>query len=54
LAPLFLARTRAGSARMLVADGGPEDLDRAQLMLEEADDTAAHKRFTGDTGIQVY
>ncbi len=39
-APLFLARTRAGWARALIACGRPEDLDRAQQMLEQAEDTA--------------
>ena len=36
-APLFLARTRAGWARALIARGRPEDLERAQPMLEQAD-----------------
>ena len=35
-----LARTRAGWARALIARGRPEDLDRAQHMLEQAEDTA--------------
>ncbi len=39
-APLFLARTHAGWARALIARGRPEDLDRAQSMLEQAADTA--------------
>ena len=39
-APLFLARTRAGWARALVARGRLEDLDRAQHMLEQAEETA--------------
>ena len=39
-APLFLARTRAGWARALIARGRPEDLDRAQRMLEQAETTA--------------
>ena len=37
-APLFLARTRAGWARALIARGRPEDLDRAQTMLEQAEE----------------
>ena len=39
-APLFLARTRAGWARALIARGRPEDLERAQHMLEQAEETA--------------
>ncbi len=39
-APLFLARTRASWARALIARGRPEDLDRAEHMLEQAGDTA--------------
>jgi class 3 adenylate cyclase len=39
-APLFLARTHVGWARALIARGRPEDLDRAQHMLEQAEDTA--------------
>ena len=39
-APLFLARTRACWARALIAHGRPEELDRAQSMLEQAEDTA--------------
>jgi hypothetical protein len=39
--PLFLARTRASWARMLIARGRPDDLDRAQIMLDQAHDTAA-------------
>jgi class 3 adenylate cyclase/tetratricopeptide (TPR) repeat protein len=39
-APLFLARTRAGWARVLIARGRPEDLDRAQSMLKQAEGTA--------------
>jgi class 3 adenylate cyclase/tetratricopeptide (TPR) repeat protein len=41
-APLLLARTQAGWARALIARGRPEDLDRAQHMLEQAEETAAH------------
>jgi class 3 adenylate cyclase len=37
---LLLARTRASWARTLIARGRPEDLDRAQSMLEQAEDTA--------------
>ena len=47
-APLFLARTHAAWARALIARGRPEDLDRAQHMLEEAEDTA---RRLGAEGI---
>jgi tetratricopeptide (TPR) repeat protein len=39
-APLFLARTRAGWARMLIARGRPEDVDRARQMLEQAEEVA--------------
>jgi hypothetical protein len=39
-APLFLARTHAAWARALIARGRPEDLERAQTMLEKAHDTA--------------
>jgi class 3 adenylate cyclase len=39
-APLFLARTRAGWARALIARGRPEELDRARSMLGQAGDTA--------------
>lgn len=39
-APLLLARTHAGWARALIARGRPEDLDRAQPMLEQAEETA--------------
>jgi class 3 adenylate cyclase/tetratricopeptide (TPR) repeat protein len=39
-APLFLARTCAGWAQALVARGDPKDYDRAQRMLEQAEDTA--------------
>jgi len=40
-APLFLARTRAAWARALIDRGRPEDLGRAQSMLEQAHDTAS-------------
>jgi class 3 adenylate cyclase/tetratricopeptide (TPR) repeat protein len=39
-APLFLARTRAGWATALIAHGRPEDRDRAQTMLEQAEEVA--------------
>jgi len=39
-APLFLARTHAGWARALIARGGPEDLDCAQMMLRQAQEVA--------------
>jgi tetratricopeptide (TPR) repeat protein len=39
-APLFLARTRASWARALIARVRPEDLDRAQHMLEQAEEVA--------------
>jgi hypothetical protein len=39
-APLFLARTRVGHARTLIARGKTEDLDSAIRMLEQAEDTA--------------
>ena len=41
-APLFLARTRAGWARALIARGHPEELEHAQTMLEQSEDTAEH------------
>ena len=40
-APLLLARTRAGWATALIARGRPEDRDRAQTMLQQAEETAA-------------
>jgi len=40
-APLFLARTHAAWVRALIARGRPEDLDRAQPMLEQAEGIAA-------------
>jgi hypothetical protein len=46
-APLFLAGTYVEWARSLTARGRPEDLDRAQQMLERADDTAARLGATG-------
>ncbi len=39
-APLFLARTHVGWARALIARGRPEDLERAQHMLEQAEEVA--------------
>jgi hypothetical protein len=39
-APLFLARTRVGHARTLIARGRTEDFDPARQMLEQAEDTA--------------
>jgi class 3 adenylate cyclase len=39
-APLLLARTHAAWARALITRGRPEDLDRAQPMLDQAHDTA--------------
>jgi predicted ATPase/class 3 adenylate cyclase len=39
-APLFLARTHVGWARALVARGQAEDLERAQHMLEQAEEVA--------------
>jgi class 3 adenylate cyclase/tetratricopeptide (TPR) repeat protein len=47
-APLFLARTRADWARSLIARGRPEDLVRAQPMIEQAEATA---RRSGAEGI---
>jgi class 3 adenylate cyclase/tetratricopeptide (TPR) repeat protein len=40
-APLFLARTHTSWARALIARGRPEDCDRAQTMLQQAEHTAA-------------
>ena len=40
-ASLFLARTRAGWARTLIARGRPEDIERAQQMLDQAEEVAA-------------
>ncbi len=48
-APLLLARTRAGWARALIARGRPEDLDRAQPMLDQAEDTAGRLGAKGIT-----
>ncbi len=39
-APLLLARTRAGWAHALIAHGRPEDGDRAQQLLEQAEDAS--------------
>jgi hypothetical protein len=41
-APLFVARTQVGWARARIARGRPEDLYRAQAMLERAGSTAEH------------
>ncbi len=38
--PLFLARTHIGWARTLIARGRPEDLDRVQSMLTQAENVA--------------
>ena len=48
-APLLLARTRARWARGLIARGRPEDLDRAQHMLEQAQGTAGRLGAEGIT-----
>ena len=48
-APLSLARTHAGWARTLIARGRPEDLERAQHMLEQAEDTAGRLGAEGTT-----
>ena len=48
-APLFLARTRAGWARALIARGRPEDFDRTQQMLEQAEETAGRLGGEGIT-----
>jgi tetratricopeptide (TPR) repeat protein len=48
-APLFLARTHAGWARALIARGRPEDLERAQPMLEQADEAAGRLGAEGIT-----
>jgi tetratricopeptide (TPR) repeat protein len=48
-APLFLARTHAGWARVLLARGRPEDRDRAQRMLHQAEQTAARLDAGGIT-----
>ncbi len=46
-APLLLARTHAGWARALLARGQPEDLDRAQQMLEQAEEVAGRLGAAG-------
>ena len=46
-APLFLARTHVSWARALIDRGRPEDLDRAQHMLEQAEDTATRLGAAG-------
>jgi len=48
-APLFLARTRAGWARALIARGRLEELDRARSMLAQAEDTAQRLGAEGIT-----
>ncbi len=48
-APVFLARTRASWARALIARDRPQDLDRAQHMLEQAEHTAARLGAEGIT-----
>jgi predicted ATPase len=48
-APLFLARTHAAWARVLIARGRPADLDRAAPMLEQAHDTATRLGAGGIT-----
>ncbi len=54
-APLLLARTRASWAGALIARGRPEDLERAQSMLEQAEETAkrlgAGLHHTGSRGV---
>jgi tetratricopeptide (TPR) repeat protein len=47
-APLFLARTNASWASMLIARGRPDDLDRVQPMLDQAERAA---RAAGAAGI---
>jgi hypothetical protein len=49
-APLFLARTRASWARALIARGRPEDLERAQQMLGQAEETAERLGGAGIAG----
>jgi class 3 adenylate cyclase/tetratricopeptide (TPR) repeat protein len=48
-APLFLARTRTAWARTLIARGHPEDLERAEQMLEQADEVAGRLGAQGLT-----
>jgi class 3 adenylate cyclase len=48
-APLFLARTHAGRAQALIARGRPEDLDGAQPLLEQAEETAGRLGAQGIT-----
>jgi len=47
--PLFLARTRAASAGMLIDRGRSEDPDRAQSMLAQAHDMATRLGAGGIT-----
>ena len=46
-APLLLAHTHAGWARVLIARGRPEDIDRAQHMLKQAEDVATRLGAAG-------
>jgi hypothetical protein len=46
-APLFLARTHTGWARALVARGRGEDLERAQPMLQSAEETSVRMGAEG-------
>ena len=48
-APLLLARTRASWAGALIARGRPEDVDRAQHMLEQAEEAAGRLGAGGIT-----
>jgi len=49
-APLYLARTHVSWARALIDRGRPEDLDRAQPMLERAEGTATRLGAAGIVG----
>ena len=48
-APLFLAHTHASWARALITRGRPDDLERAEHMLEQAGDTAGRLGAEGIT-----
>ena len=48
-APLFLARTRVAWAGALIARGRPEDLQRAEAMLADAEETAGRLGAEGIT-----
>jgi hypothetical protein len=48
-APLFLAGTQVGWARALIARGRAEDLERAQHMLEQAEEVAGRLGAQGVT-----